>query len=279
MRHQDSFHAHVTAVDTLRQARIPVPSEWVAVRDRLAEYLRIEQPCTQQLAAAIVNGTKGDVATLRALALAEMSATNVHEADVTAVVRTAVHERMRALYEPVAHQNYAVAARKFNESAAKFVVAADTVNPEATGDDIIHLSERQRLAWLSAADYSETLTNSLAVLAAAAHLAGAAESDTDDAETQIPLVVGNVDKLHKRRVWTAWAASGRCGRWSAVHGLGAKITAARNPETIELYSPPRPFVQRFVLNPNTGRYEQNITDPEDTPNVPVDDGTVEWSVA
>jgi hypothetical protein len=39
------------------------------------------------------------------------------------------------------------------------------------------------------------------------------------------------------------------------------------------------MVQSFVMNVNTGRYEQRITDPEDTPNVPVDDGTVEWSVA
>jgi hypothetical protein len=47
-------------------------------------------------------------------------------------------------------------------------------------------------------------------------------------------------------VWEAWQASGtRCGRWSALRRLGAKLGATSKPERIQPYSPP-PFIVRNV---------------------------------
>jgi hypothetical protein len=75
-------------------------------------------------------------------------------------------------------------------------------------------------------DISGRSAGLVAVLHAAAQLVGTPQAD--DTAIQIPLVVGNLNKLHKRRVYEAWNAGGRCGRWSALFRLGASIGLRRN---------------------------------------------------
>jgi hypothetical protein len=127
----------------------------------------------------------------------------------------------------------------------------------------VRLDEKQRRAWLDAADRAADLETLLPLLQAAAVLAGAPDAATDDTELYVPLVVANVGKLHRRRLWEAWASPGRCGRWSALHRIGGKIDAHRKPERLELLSPPRPFIQTFDRSGPGGSYQKKITDPED----------------
>src|SRR5262249_1620734 len=67
--------------------------------------------------------------------------------------------------------------------------------------------------------------------------------------------------LHRRRLWEAWKAVGeRCGRWSALAGLGARIRAA----DLEGYRTPKPLIRRqfpFGGPDSRGMYRVKITDP------------------
>jgi hypothetical protein len=101
------------------------------------------------------------------------------------------------------------------------------------------------------------------VLYAAALLAGTPDNEDDD-QLRIPLVVANVSDLHRRRLWEAWDAGGRCGRWSALHRINAKIAAASKPEKVEPYARPRPMIQRNRVNVHGG-YSTEYIDPEDHP--------------
>jgi hypothetical protein len=115
----------------------------------------------------------------------------------------------------------------------------------------------------------------LPMLRSAALLVGAPQ--VDESEISIPLVVSNIGRLHKRRVWEARHATGnRCGRWSALYRLGANIESASKPERLELYSSPPPFIGRHV-GAAMGGYQQQVIDPLDDPGL-ARPGT-EWSVA
>jgi hypothetical protein len=47
-----------------------------------------------------------------------------------------------------------------------------------------------------------------------------------DETTLLPLVIDPTG-CHRRRLWESWRANdARCGRWSALAGLGARIRAA-----------------------------------------------------
>jgi hypothetical protein len=78
-------------------------------------------------------------------------------------------------------------------------------------------------------------------------------------------------ELHRRRVLDAFAAEGRCGRWSALAALGATIRAwpAGQLDTFAPYRSPRPLEHR--IRPSAGgdalhaRYENYVYDPEDGP--------------
>lgn len=265
MFHHDPFGAHTQCADALANFGIAPPAAWTALRDRFAAFLATDKPMTARLVAAVVDpNSSADIPALRAAALAEEVANNMTEGAVNAVVRAAVHERLRALYEPAAAKNYKTVASQFDDAAKSFTKAANTVDPETGSDAIVHTDDRTRQSWFAAAVAAQQLDELVPVLAAAAELAGAPAGTSHRGPDADPLVLAlttDPDKLHRRRVWEAWAAAGTCGRWSALHRLGATIRTHRDPSRLTPYRPPQPI---HVLMLNGGRRE--IVDPEDNPN-------------
>jgi hypothetical protein len=80
MDHRE-FSSHVGAVDALAAHGLDVPREWLALRQRMVEFMALDRPAIDRLAAAVVSGT-GDLAALRADALAEEAATSITQAAV-----------------------------------------------------------------------------------------------------------------------------------------------------------------------------------------------------
>jgi len=72
---------------------------------------------------------------------------------------------------------------------------------------------------------------------------------------------------HRRRVWEAWDANGRCGRWSALHARGIPIRALPNLGDFELYRLPEPVqhVQQQIAGQPRGIVKNVLVDPEDNP--------------
>ena len=148
------------------------------------------------------------------------------EASVTSVVSSAVLAELVSLYQPVGQRNYKTIADRFDQAARSFTAAVSICDPAVDSSAVIRLSERERSAWLGAEVCANELDELLQPLAAAAFLAGAPGAicvlNEDAAALQLPLTV-DVDKLHVRKAWAAWAdTTTRCGRWAAIHRLGAK---------------------------------------------------------
>jgi hypothetical protein len=135
------------------------------------------------------------------------------------------------------------------------VVVAD---PEADSATLIGESERVRKAWLAGEAHAGTLTRLLPALAAAAALAGIANTDRDT--VRLSLTVDARD-LHRRRVWEAWTADGRCSRWSALHKLGVRIRACPLGEFTP-YREPAPLQEKERFT-GRGVGEVFVFDPED----------------
>jgi hypothetical protein len=266
--HHDPFSAHAGAVDTLAGYGIAPPPEWSALRARFSAYGTIDKPMAARLAAAILEPkSSADIAELRALALAEESATNLDEGAVTAAVRDAVHDLLLALYKPVALKNYKAVAAQFDDAAKAFVKAANVIDPEATSDAIVYRDDKTRQAWLAAAVAAKELDELVPVLAAAAELAGAPAGTSlrqSAADGLVLALTTHAGMLHRRRIWEAWAAVGTCGRWSALHRLGATIRAHRDPTSLTEYRAPRPYSVTWL---NGG--ERRVVDPEDNPKAPL----------
>jgi hypothetical protein len=116
--------------------------------------------------------------------------------------------------------------------------------------------------------FATTLDRLVPVLSAAAQLCGMPESVGRDGGGRdailLPLVC-DPGALHRRRVWEAFAAKGRCGRWSALVELGARIRAAEL-DTFSVYRAPRPKQYRVVPG-STTTYGATMHwfDPEDAP--------------
>lgn len=277
----DPFYVHTSCVDTLSANGVPTPGRWSELRDRFNRYTALTRPAAERLAAEIVNPTPGaDLTMVRAAALGEQAADSGDEAAVTARVRTAVHDKLIQLYAPVAQQNYAAVASRFDKAAGLFGKAARTCDPDIDSGDVIRLGERARAAWLSSEVVANELSELLPVLCAAAHLVGCdgsiaglgAEGDV----LRLPLGC-DPGKSHRRRVWEAWQASGRCGRWAALHKLGAQLRAHSNPSRLQPYQEPKPFTARWVPG-EYGGYQQEVLDPEDSPSTNYTE-EAEWSIA
>jgi hypothetical protein len=68
--------------------------------------------------------------------------------------------------------------------------------------------------------------------------------------------------LHRRKVWECWETTeGRCGRWSALAALGARLRAA-DLDGFEAYRRPKPMeVKQIRVGP--GIWQVLQVDPED----------------
>ncbi len=254
----------------------------MALRDRFARFTAITNPCRERLAAEIVAPTGADIATLRAAALAEEAADSGDEASVTSVVSSAVLAELVSLYQPVGQRNYKTIADRFDQAARSFTAAVSIYDPAVDSSAVIRLSERERSAWLGAEVCANELDELLQPLAAAAFLAGAPGAicvlNEDAAALQLPLTV-DVDKLHVRKAWAAWAdTTTRCGRWAAIHPLGAKIRANGSPDRLQPYAQPQPLTVNWEISPR-GNYEKKTTDPHDSPGgIITKIGAAIWSV-
>lgn len=274
MTYRNQFHGHLADVETLAAHGVPAPREWAAVRENFAGFIELAHPISDKLAAEILEPSGADVAVLRALALAEQAATSVDDAAVTDVVRTRVHGRLVALYEPHAQRNYKQVAAQFDDIAAQFAKCVRAVDPEIGSDAVVGAGDAARRAWFDAAELAAALDEWLRVLTAAGRLAGVPAAD--DTEIAISLAV-DTGKIHRRKLWTAWHATGtRCGRWSALLALGAELRAHKHPARLAPYSAPRPFQVRWVPGPHGGHVQQ-VTDPEDDPRAAAP--AEEWSIA
>lgn len=224
-----------------------LPPEIVTLRTRLSEFTgRAGTPIADRLAAAVVDGdTSADVDLLWSAGLAETASSPALRNELL----TAVHDRVRAAirnrYADHAVRIYETVAATFNAAADAFTAAAATVDPELPAEEIVDLPDKERKAWRAAADRADKMRRLVEPLHAAAVLAGICGSDADAA---LPLTV-DADGLECAQVWAAWqiedrqakaqraaaahqpfttditATRSRCGRWSALLALGARIRA------------------------------------------------------
>jgi hypothetical protein len=251
---------------TVRADSIEAPPEWSELLARHQEYSCLGDSMAQRLADAVIDGSD-DLATLRALALAEASAMPPAHAHVDHAVRAAVLTRLGGLYAPVAQQNYDRVAADFDQLAQKFSVAAGLVDPETDAAEMVNAGPKQRAAWSDSERCAHRLTDAMAKLKAAAILAGVPAAEKG--ETLIPLVA-DVTALHRRRVWEAWrTTSGRTGRWGALLAIGATLRAA-DLDHLEPYRLPRPMEVKQI--PHGIGIRQVSVDPEDDELVAVASG-------
>ena len=243
-----AWSTHLRAMNAVREANIPVPSEWLAVQRRYTDFIELPDTGVDRLAAAVVSGD-GDIAALRALALTEESARGTADSAIVERVQSAVLDEMLAAYGKVAQGNYRLAAAKYENAAKKFCAAADHIDPEVNSDVLVTATSAARSAWMDAPALAADLEENYRILCAAASLAGAdpdvcvigVNTPVDLAEVQIGLGC-DPGKTHRRKVWAAFVKTGgRTGRWGALAALGVKLRAASDPATAH-YSRPVPLV-------------------------------------
>ena len=255
---QDPLDAHLQAVDAVAGAgaSAALPQEWIDLRARLERFLTEGSPITQRLADAVIAGTQ-DTTSLRALALAEVSAMPPAHATIDAVVKHAALAKLRDIYAPIAVPNYQRLAADFDGIATKFASAANIIDPEEPAERLVHASDRLRKAWSDAEKFAHQLTEMMTALAAAANLCGIPIATQEE----LLALVCDPAGLHRRRVWEAWDSTGRAGRWAALVALGATIRA-HDLDAFEPYRQPRPMeVRQIPVARGAVRFEQ--IDPED----------------
>jgi hypothetical protein len=119
-----------------------------------------------------------------------------------------------------------------------------------------------RTAWLDTAKYASRLEALAPLLVAAVELAGLSAVD----DTILLPLTCDPSGLHRRKLWEAWRSVGeRCGRWSALVALDARIRAAELGG-LEPYREARPLLRReFPLGGrgNKGINRVEFIDPED----------------
>ena len=241
----DMLTRHINQVVAVREYCAP-PPEWDQLVGRLHAFRAptASSPLRDRLIDAILHGGADEAAQIAELrALAEAEAQPPNQVLMT-VVTGAVGVALFDLYDPVADNVYACVAKAFNDTAAKFTAAAAKVDVELGSEEVVGQPGPARTAWINAVALAGALDGHLVALAAAAELAG---QPVDSDELLIPLVIANLEGLHRRRLWEAFLsahppASGkpwvsrrelarepsapRCGRWAALIAVGAQLAAA-----------------------------------------------------
>ncbi|WP_455834799.1 hypothetical protein [Pseudarthrobacter siccitolerans] len=246
----------ITEVAAVTNAGGSVTREYETLAERWNNYITEDHTVADTLAQAFINGEPIErVRELSVLALAEL-ASNVDRATVRNNLDATLYPVLKNEYSKTAAANYETLRAQFNNTAAKFTTAAATADPEADAAGLLQADAKTRTAWLDAAVLAQELSSLIPALAAAAKLAGARVLNNDD---HLPLTT-NPGKLHRRRVWEAWAATGRGGRWAALLKLGATIHAPAL-EDIKPYRTPAPM--EIKQTHNGQGIVQRPHDPED----------------
>lgn len=240
-------------------AGVQLPDDILALQKRLDGFRNAmgANPCRDRLARAIIDDdTEADMPMLWAATLAE---TTQDGQDTEAAIRAIVNAEVRGRYSAFSRDAYAQIAAAFNEQATAFTKAAQTVDVETPAELVVGEKKTIQDAWQGAQAHALRMTSMLPAITAAAALAGVCndkgghegsylttESVTGP-DVALALVVDTTG--HDRgELWQAWdvenseriaaaQASGggpisrptvtvsRCGRWSALHRLGAPIHA------------------------------------------------------
>lgn len=253
------YDDHVSMVlDATVPGVVGPPGEWAELRQRFDGFAGMTGTAADRLTAAVIAGDT-DVFELRTLALAEAAAAAqpTAMAKVTNTVKAAVGERLQHIYQQHAEGIYDKIADTFDATARKFIAAADQVDPEAAADEVVGANTKVRNAWSEAPALAAELDRLLPALVASARLCG---MSGHDALLPLPLTV-STEGHHRRVVWTAWDSDGRCGRWSAIVASGVQLRAARDPQSVQDYRRPKPFIERIETRDGTDWVVWD--DPED----------------
>jgi hypothetical protein len=287
-----TLNGFIYLVDSLRPLGIAPPREFDELRRRY-EALQAAQnghPMLDRLTAAVLTGD-GDIPALWAASVA--TAFPAHTDVVLTHVANFVSIELERLYLPAARKNYGIVADKFDQVAKQFTDCAATVDVEAGADFVVEADRKGQQAWRDALGLSKQLDELLFPLMCAAALAGAEGDPGDPTFDQptlaVPLVINNIDRLHRRHAWNRWhlraddhpplqpltreayeravtptpPPAPRCGKWSGLVALGATLQAHTKPSDLKLFEPPRPHFVEWVRNPR-GSYDCERRDPEDT---------------
>jgi hypothetical protein len=282
----DPLASHILAVDALRNVGVEPPEAWLEVRARFATVtMNLDSsPMLTRLVDAVLHGG-GDIPALYAAALAETDWQ--HRDAVLTPLRHRVAGRLIELHRPHAAKAYTAVSNRFNDVATAFTNASRTIDPEAASDEVIGMDTKTQKAWRDAPGFCATMNDLVDALCAGAVLAGApgdyGDMSFDKTTLALPLTVANLGSLHRRRVWQAFAdlddephqpgvittstmtapprPARRCGRWSRLIALGAKIHATSDPSKVQLYRPPRERGIRFEYD--SAGYRSVPFDPED----------------
>lgn len=255
------FRDHTVAVERLATAGIAPPKEWTDLLNRYREFSALPGGDAQRrLTQAILdNDTDADLDELRAFALMEAAASPQDRATVTNAVQAAVTTRLVNIYEPSAAAAYDRAAAQFDKAAQHFTRLADTIDADTDADVVVTLNDPQRKAWGELPIAALGLETALAVLREAAWLCGIGNIKSD--ETTIALAL-DTDGVDRRELWSAWEAQeGRCGRWGAIHKLGAPLAAA-DLDSFTPYRRPLPMEEKWVRVEGGIGHRRVLIDPE-----------------
>lgn len=204
VRIRDPLPAHLADAGAVEAAGYTPPTEWLAVRQRWAEFIDLATPHVDAVLRHVASGA-GDIATLRAAALAELAGSGAADAELCQQLAVRVYHELNRLWP--AERAYAAAAKAFDAAVKSF----------------------------NGADESELDFKAIA-LAAAARLCGAdpnaAKWATD--RLQFALCV-DPRRAHLRKLVNAFVVPGEAqrlygkGRWAAMLELGAHLRAAADP--------------------------------------------------
>lgn len=274
----ERFRHHRHAVSILAGVGVEPPKRWRELDANLDAYLAIQNNAAERLAALVIRPVKGaDLASLRALALAEQADTPHAVASVNSIVVTSVEAAMLDAYADTAAENHAAVCAKFDAEAQAFTDAATIAPPEAASDAMITADDATRTAYVAASIHSAALDKLMPAVLASAQLCGVRIDSGQDAlgerwwespldEAAALALTVNPGELHRRRIWEAWqTVGGRTGRWGALVAVGATIRALSNLDTYAPYRRPRPLIHRQeqVLGAPRGTVRSVTIDPED----------------
>lgn len=263
----ERFTEHRRLVAAVEAAGCPAPKRWRTLSEHLDAFLAMTDTAATQLAQAVANPAKTtDLPLLRALALAEAQAGPPAHAHLNAVVVAHVHADMREAYTAAADDTYRQIAARFDAAAQEFTAAATACNVAAEPADMVAADDTTRTAWLNAAVIAAQLDGLVPAVRAAAELAGLDLTNHPNPDTTVLPLICDPGATHRRRVWEAFHATGRTGRWGALTAIGVTLRACPL-DSFAPYREPAPVkhVQRQRAGQPRGMVENVVLDPEDAP--------------
>lgn len=249
-------------VETIVAAGGTITEKFRTIAARWDQYTSNDHTIQDELNAAILDpaSTPERLAHLRILAEAATAANPVHVATVRNAAAAEVLAALRAEYRTVAAANYDTLRDAFNTKAAELVKALETTDAEASAEQIVKATAKERAAWSDGPALAVELDAMVSTLHDAAILAGKAEPTGRHTACLIGLTVDTTG-MHRRRVWEAWEnTTGRAGRWRELWKLGATI-AAPELDQAKAYREPKPMETRAERT--TLGVRQYAHDPED----------------